>query len=80
MQLDAFGPKDRRCQLTGNKIRMIEGKDGPGRLEAALAAIPSLEEPSVEIAERGKKPVTLLKALNPMRMWTRVKVSVDLTN
>lgn len=72
MQLDAFGPKDKRCQLTRTKIRMIEGKEGSGKLEAALAAIPSLGQPRGQAEERGKSPVGLLRALNPMRKkWNK---------
>ena len=68
MQLDAFRPKDRRCALTDRKIKMIESNDNSGKLEAALAAIPtSVEETIVESTEKGKKSKTLLRALNPMR-------------
>jgi hypothetical protein len=66
MQLDAFGPNDRRCQLTGNKIRMIED----GKLEAAHQAIPTLKKPREQV-EKEKKPVALLRALNPIRKWTK---------
>jgi hypothetical protein len=74
MQLDAFGPNDRRCRLTGNKIKTIED----GKLEAALQALPTLKKPREQV-EKEKNPVTLLRALNPIRKWTKASNEGDLS-
>ena len=61
MQIDAFGPSDARCQITRNKIEMIEDEEDNGKVEAALQSIPNLE------SRVGKKSVSLLRVLKSSR-------------
>jgi len=48
MQVDAFGPEDARCQITRNKISLLESHERAPQDEAsideAMQSIPVLDE------------------------------------